>query len=63
MKRRILAAVMAVGCAVSLWFGTGTNGYAMTDLDVSEVVSKNIQEPEEFTKRFIAWDKEVRTNG
>ena len=23
----------------------------------------NIQEPEEFTKRFIAWDKEVRTNG
>ena len=47
MKRRIIAAVMAIGCAVSLWFGTGINGRAMTDLDVSEVVSKSIQEPEE----------------
>lgn len=31
MKRRILAAVMALGCADSLWFGAGTNGHAMTD--------------------------------
>lgn len=47
MKRRIIAAVMAIGCAVSLWFGTGINGRAMTDLDVSKVVSKHIREPED----------------
>ena len=50
MKRRIIAAVMAIGCAVSLWFGTGINGRAMTDLDVSEVVSKSIQEIDSILK-------------